>query len=66
MPYVAALVASAEHVPAPPWPAPAAIVEETEIIARWLESPGVRLVDVDGDWSCPVRGAAAYGEPAAG
>ena len=66
MPYVAALVASAEHVQAPPWPAPAAIVEETEIIARWLESPGVRLVDVDGDWSCPVRGAAAYGEPAAG
>jgi DNA polymerase-3 subunit epsilon len=62
MPYVAALVASAEHVPAPPVPAPAGLVEETEIIARWLETPGVRLVEVEGDWSCPVRGAGAYPE----
>lgn len=62
MPYVEALLASAEHVAPPPSPAPAAIVEETEIIARWLESPGVRLIEVDGDWSCPVHGAAAYGD----
>ena len=66
MPFVEALVASSEHVPAPPSPLPAAIVEETEIIARWLETPGVRRVEVDGDWSCPVRGAAAYGELPAG
>ncbi len=26
---------------------------------RWLESPGVRLVEVDGAWTCPVGGAAA-------
>lgn len=62
MPFVEALTASAEHVDPPTAPLPAAIVEETEIIARWLETPGVRLVGVDGDWSCPVRGAAAYSE----
>ncbi|MFN2321051.1 MAG: DEDD exonuclease domain-containing protein [Dermatophilaceae bacterium] len=66
MPYVEALLASAEHVPVPPSPLPAAIVEETEIIARWLETPGVRLVEVEGDWSWPVRGAAAYEELTAG
>lgn len=62
MPYVEALAASAEHVEAPVDPLPAAIIEETEIIARWLETPGVRLVDLDGIWSCPVRGAAAYAD----
>lgn len=62
MPYIDALVTSAEHVAAPATPLPAAIIEETEIIARWLETPGVRLVEVTGDWSCPVRGAASYGE----
>lgn len=66
MPFIEALVASAEHVAAPVGPMPAAIVEETEIIARWLETPGVRLVDLDGDWSCPVRGAAAYADLVAG
>lgn len=63
MPFVAALRASAEHVSAPATGLlPAAIIEETEIIARWLESPGVRLVEVDGEWSWPVRGGAAYAD----
>ena len=62
MPYVEALVSSAEHVAAPVGPLPAAIIEETEIIARWLDEPGVRLVDLDGVWSCPVRGAASYSD----
>jgi DNA polymerase-3 subunit epsilon len=66
MPFVDALVASAEHVPTPVGPASGAILEETEILARWLESPGVRLVDVTGEWSCPVRGAAAYDHLRAG
>lgn len=66
IPFIEALLASAEHVPAPVGPAPAAIIEETEILARWLESPGVRLVEVTGDWSCPVRGAAAYEDLCAG
>ena len=24
---------------------------------RWLDSPGIRLVEVDGSWSCPAHGA---------
>lgn len=58
MPYVAALRESAEVVRATGTLAPAAIPEETETILRWLESPGVRLVDVEGAWTCPVAGAA--------
>ncbi|WP_278256233.1 hypothetical protein [Nocardioides convexus] len=41
-------------------PTPAATAEETERILRWLESPGVRLVDVVGEWTCPVGGAARH------
>jgi DNA polymerase-3 subunit epsilon len=59
MPYVAALRDSAEVVLPAPWPAPAAAPEETEKILRWLESPGVRIVDLDGEWTCPVGGAGA-------
>ena len=29
-------------------------VEESEKLLHWLESPGVRLVDVVGSWACPV------------
>ncbi|MDU0315149.1 DEDD exonuclease domain-containing protein [Phycicoccus sp. M110.8] len=57
MPYIDAARASAEMVLPAPWPAPAAIPEETEKILRWLEAPGVRLVDLDGEWTCPVGGA---------
>ena len=35
-------------------------VLETEKILRWLESDGVRLVHVDGEWSCPVGGATKH------
>lgn len=38
-------------------PTPAAAAEETERILHWLESDGVRLVHVDGEWSSPVGGA---------
>jgi DNA polymerase-3 subunit epsilon len=58
--YVETLRASAETVSAGLGPTPAASAEETEKILRWLESPGVRLVRVDGEWSCPVRGAAKH------
>lgn len=57
MPYVAALRECAEVVAPPVGPAPAALAEETDLILRWLEEPGVRLVDVDGAWTCPVGGA---------
>ncbi|WP_433255244.1 DEDD exonuclease domain-containing protein [Streptosporangium sp. CA-135522] len=56
-PFVDALVATAETVVPGPGPVPAASAEETECILRWLETPGVRLVQVDGTWSLPIGGA---------
>jgi DNA polymerase III subunit epsilon len=58
--YVATLRLSAETVLTAPGPVPAASAEETEKILRWLESPGIRLIDVDGEWSCPVAGATRH------
>ncbi|TDO93820.1 DNA polymerase-3 subunit epsilon [Enemella evansiae] len=48
-------VTLAETVVAPPPPLPAGTVEEAERIAAWLESPGVRLIEVTGDWSWPLH-----------
>ncbi len=58
--WVTALRESAETVAAGPGPTPAASAEESEQILRWLEQPGVRLVHVDGEWTCPVRGATRH------
>lgn len=58
--YVRELCASAETVRSAPGPVPAATAEETEKVLRWLESPGIRLVDVDGEWVCPVAGATRH------
>ena len=58
--WVLQLRRSAETVMAGPGPTPAATAEETERILRWLETDGVRLVHVDGDWVCPVRSAAKH------
>ncbi|HEX6486683.1 MAG TPA: DEDD exonuclease domain-containing protein [Nocardioidaceae bacterium] len=55
--WVRQLQAEAETVVAGPGPTPAATAEETEKILRWLESDGVRLVHVEGEWSCPLGGA---------
>jgi DNA polymerase-3 subunit epsilon len=55
--WVTQLSASAETVLPTFGPLPAASAEEAETLLRWLESDGVRLVHVDGDWACPVRGA---------
>ena len=41
-----------------PGPTPAATAEETEKVLRRLESPGIRLVRLDGEWACPIHGAA--------
>ncbi|GAA1179803.1 DEDD exonuclease domain-containing protein [Ornithinimicrobium humiphilum] len=54
MPYIAALRETAEVVERG-----IALPEETELVLRWLESPGVRLVDLEGTWTCPVGGAGA-------
>lgn len=59
MPYVAALQASAEVVTAPTGPGTSALPAETELVLRWLETEGTRLVHIDGEWTCPVGGAAA-------
>lgn len=64
-----ALRVSAEAVPAPSTACGAAPVEESELVATWLEQPGVRLVEVEpGEvpLACPVRGAARHRLPARG
>lgn len=58
--YVRQLRASAETVADAPGPVPAATAEETEKVLRWLEAPGIRLVDVTGVWVCPVGGATRH------
>ncbi|HSE09601.1 MAG TPA: DEDD exonuclease domain-containing protein [Nocardioidaceae bacterium] len=55
--WVRQLRASAETVDSGPGPTPAATAEETEKILRWLESDGVRLVHVEGEWSSPLGGS---------
>ncbi|MDO5500585.1 MAG: DEDD exonuclease domain-containing protein [Propionibacteriaceae bacterium] len=52
-------VALAETVTAPPAPEPASTVEEAERIAAWLERPGVRLMEIDGDWCWPINAGLA-------
>ena len=60
--YVDQLRSSAETVSPATGPMPAATAEESERILRWLEQPGVRLVDIDGEWTCPVPGAGRHTE----
>jgi DNA polymerase-3 subunit epsilon len=55
--HVRTLQATAEVVPAPEPGTTAALTEETEILLRWLEAPAVRIVELDGSWTCPVGGA---------
>jgi DNA polymerase-3 subunit epsilon len=50
----------ADTVVAGPGPLPASTAEETELLLRWLESDGVRLVHVEGEWACPVGGATRH------
>jgi len=57
--YIEALAVSAEIVLPSPGPASSASAEETEKILRWLDSPGVRIVAIEGEWTCPVNGAGA-------
>ena len=57
MPHVAALVVSAEVVAPPQGSVTAALHEESEVVLQWLESPGVRLVEIEGQWSLPIASA---------
>ncbi|MGJ6981007.1 DEDD exonuclease domain-containing protein [Aestuariimicrobium soli] len=55
-------VALAESVPDGPAWLPAATIEEAERVASWMELPGVRLIEIDGEWSWPARIGLADGE----
>jgi len=55
VPYVEALLATAETVLPGPGPLPAATAEEVSCVLRWLQSDGVRLVR--GSWASPAQGA---------
>nr|NLD41397.1 DEDD exonuclease domain-containing protein [Actinomycetales bacterium] len=62
------LVASAEHVPEPSRIGEAATVEETNLLADWLRSPGVRLLHVSEaarPLACRVGGGHAFSLPPA-
>ncbi len=56
-PSIDALVDIAERVPAGAGPTPRAHAEEMDCVLRWLDQPGVRLVEVDGTWWSPAFGA---------
>jgi DNA polymerase-3 subunit epsilon len=58
--FVAMLVAGAETVVAGLGPAPAATAQETELVLRWLEAPGTRLIEVEGSWWLPAAGAGGH------
>ncbi|MDR3069387.1 MAG: DEDD exonuclease domain-containing protein [Propionibacteriaceae bacterium] len=49
----------AKYASSPAFDIDSRLVEEAERIAAWLESPGVRLLSVDGEWAWPLHAAAA-------
>jgi DNA polymerase-3 subunit epsilon len=53
------LRATAE-TPVGPADEPAASVDETELVLRWIEKPGTRLVELEGTLACAVPGTGAY------
>jgi DNA polymerase-3 subunit epsilon len=57
-PWVDTLLVTAESVSPGFGPVPVATAEETELILRWLESPGVRMVR--GAWRAPLASAARH------
>ncbi|MDX6287949.1 MAG: polymerase subunit epsilon [Frankiales bacterium] len=64
-PYVDALLATAETVTPAAGPLPCATAEEMECVLRWLDQAGVRLVELDGEWTCPTGGAERHRQLAA-
>lgn len=52
---VDALVATAEHIEPAPSPAPAALLEESLLLLRWLDRDAVRLVRCDHPLDLPVH-----------
>lgn len=63
MPAIAALDATAERVSQPSQRCGGALARESELIASWLQEPGVRLVERSAEapeWAWPVAGAARH------
>ena len=61
MPVVDAIHAGAQAILPMPAPLGGALVEETALIARWLATPGVRIVRVAEDgWASPLGSAGAW------
>jgi DNA polymerase-3 subunit epsilon len=62
MPVVDAIAAGAQAILRAPAPLGGALVEETALIARWLATPGVRIVRVadDDGWASPLRSAGPW------
>ncbi|MDQ1749511.1 MAG: polymerase subunit epsilon [Pseudonocardiales bacterium] len=58
LPIVDSMVSTAEAVADDAGPALVAVVEETELLLRWLGEPGVRLVRSTHSWALPAAGAA--------
>jgi DNA polymerase-3 subunit epsilon len=56
---LATLLATAE-TPTGPDDELAATVDETELILRWMEKPGTRLVELTGTLACPAPGTGAF------
>ncbi len=60
-PYVDALIVTAETVEPGSGPTPCATAEEMECVLRWLGAADTRLVELDGTWCSPGRGAGRIG-----
>ena len=63
------LVTAAETVIPDPSGLPPCSIEEAERVAAWLEQPGVRIIDIDGEWAWPLHvglSAGQYAERALG
>jgi DNA polymerase-3 subunit epsilon len=56
---LAGLLATAE-TPSGPDDEAAASVDETELVLRWMEKPGTRLVELTGTLASPAPGTGAY------
>jgi DNA polymerase III subunit epsilon len=61
MPVIDAIHAGAQAILRVPAPLGGALVEETALIARWLATPGVRIIRVSDDgWTSPLRSAGPW------
>ncbi|TQN32021.1 DNA polymerase-3 subunit epsilon [Haloactinospora alba] len=54
------LVRTAETVPPGVGPVPRASAAETERVLAWLDAPDLRIVEIEGFWTCPVTSAERY------